>query len=115
MLVNFVFKDMTEGKQGDMVVGEVQLMPAKMMTVRKDMGAHEEYAEFRADAEILELLDAAKEFHRQPTLLEAAVSGRSGGGMVPSAEKCVDCVEVGCNNNGLVLLFAGLSGSVAPQ
>ena len=88
-------------------------MPAKMMTVRKDMGAHEEYADFRADVEILELLDSAKkgarsknieQSPRNPTLLEVAARG------VEEAEKrdgqcCQGLQQYGVGNTGSRIMF----------
>jgi hypothetical protein len=48
-LVNFVFRE-----DSDRHVCEIQLVHAKLMLVRKQMGAHASYATFRSAAELLE-------------------------------------------------------------
>jgi len=48
-LVNFVFPD-----DPAQHVCELQIMHEKMMTIRADMGAHHDYAQFRGAAELLE-------------------------------------------------------------
>jgi len=48
-LVNFVFTD-----DPSQHVCELQIMHEKMMTIRADMGAHHDYAQFRGAAELLE-------------------------------------------------------------
>merc|ERR1712232_995699 len=48
-LVNFVFTD-----DPAQHVCELQIMHEKLMTIRADMGAHHDYAQFRGAAELLE-------------------------------------------------------------
>jgi hypothetical protein len=68
IMINFRFQD-----DGNMHVCEVQLVHAELYGVRKNMGAHETYNEFRAALELCEKVGADPEDGGDASVLEALV------------------------------------------
>jgi hypothetical protein len=68
IMINFYFKDNEEGLAH---ICEIQLVHAQLYSVRKNMGAHKSYNDFRAALELCEKVGADPEEGSSTTILEA--------------------------------------------
>jgi hypothetical protein len=74
IMINFYFKDDEEGWAH---ICEIQLVHAHLYGVRKNMGAHKNYSDFRAALELCEKVGADPEEGSDATVLEALVWKKS--------------------------------------
>ena len=74
IMINFYFKDDEEEWAH---ICEIQLVHAQLYNVRKNMGAHKNYNEFRAALELLEKVGTDPEEGSDAAVLEALVWKRS--------------------------------------
>jgi hypothetical protein len=70
IMINFYFEDDEERSAH---ICEIQLVHAHLYSVRKNMGAHQGYNEFRAALELCEKVGANPEEGSEPAALEASV------------------------------------------
>jgi hypothetical protein len=74
IMINFYFKNDEEGWAH---ICEIQLVHAHLYSVRKNMGAHQNYNDFRAALELCEKVGADPEEGSDATILEALVWKKS--------------------------------------